>query len=69
MYDFASRYVTALYYTVTTATTVGYGDVSARNSREKLYMIFLEFIGICTFSVITGNILNLKRADRVSDIV
>lgn len=54
---------------MTTATTVGYGDVYAHNSREKLYMIFLEFIGICTFSVITGNILNLKRADRVSDIV
>jgi len=43
----------------TTATTVGYGDYSAFNKWEKLYLIFLEFTGICTFSIITGNITSL----------
>ena len=49
------RYVTSVYFVTTTASTVGYGEYGAHNSREKVFMIFLEFVGICSFSLITGN--------------
>eukprot|EP00347_Sterkiella_histriomuscorum_P000928 403373987 len=62
-------YVTSLYFVTTTATTVGYGDFSALNSWEKIYLLFLEFTGICTFSVITGNITGLKHQKKIADII
>lgn len=62
-------YVTALYFVVTTASTVGYGDFFAYNPREKLFMIFLEITAICTFSIITGNITSLKRIVNISEII
>lgn len=52
--------MTAFYFVTTTATTVGYGDYYANNKWEKFYLIFLEFTGICTFSIITGNITSIK---------
>jgi hypothetical protein len=58
-----------MYFVVATATTVGYGDYFAHNSREKTFMIFLEFIAICTFSWITGRITNLKKSRKVAEIV
>lgn len=63
------RYVTSIYFVTTTATTVGYGDYFAANSWEKLYLLFLEFTGICTFSVITGNITGLKSQRKIADII
>ena len=62
-------YVTSLYFVTTTATTVGYGDFSASNSWEKIYLLFLEFTGICTFSVITGNITGLTQQRKIADII
>ena len=32
-------------------------------------MIFLEFTGICTFSLITGNITNLKEIKQITEII
>eukprot|EP00347_Sterkiella_histriomuscorum_P006194 403353701 len=62
-------YVTSVYFVVATATTVGYGDVFAWNSREKAFMIFLEFTGICIFSIITGQITGLKKIKKISQII
>lgn len=45
-----------------TATTVGYGDITPKNSHEKLFNIVMELIAICTFALITGRILGLKSA-------
>ena len=61
--------MTAVYFVVTTATTVGYGDNFAFNPREKVYMIFLEFTGICIFSIITGNITGLKTIKKIREIL
>ena len=47
-------YMLALYFTVTTIMTVGYGDISAYNSLEMAYCIFLMLIGVVSFSYTTG---------------
>ena len=58
-----------MYFIVTTATTVGYGDFYAWNTREKVFMIFLEFSAICTFSLIIGQFTNLKDIDEISEVI
>jgi hypothetical protein len=63
------RYVTAIYYVTTTASTVGYGDYFARSPQEKVFALFLEFIGICVFSLIMGNITSLKYKRRIDKII
>jgi hypothetical protein len=63
------RYVTSIYFVTTTASTVGYGDYFGMNSHEKVFEIFLQFFGICLFSIITGNITSLKRKLRVKNII
>ena len=53
-------YVNAVYYVSTTATTIGYGDIHATTEIEMGYAIFLELVGILIFSMITGNVRNIK---------
>ena len=48
--SFKELYLIAIYYTITTLTTVGYGDISCVSSNERIFGIFLEVIGICTYS-------------------
>jgi Trk-type K+ transport system membrane component len=52
-------YITALYYTVTTITTVGYGDISAHTTTEKLLAICLMIIGAGGFSFAAGSLSSL----------
>jgi hypothetical protein len=68
-HDELFRYVTSIYFVVTTATTVGYGDVLPHNENEKGFMLFLEFSGIGIFSWISGRITNLKKSVSIADIV
>ena len=43
-------YITSFYFSVTTIMTVGYGDITANSSLEKLICIFLMLIGVIAFS-------------------
>ena len=52
-------YVTSFYFTTTTILTVGYGDISAVNSTEKLLCIFLMVIGVISFSFATGSLSSI----------
>ena len=47
-------YVTSFYFSVTTIVTVGYGDITAISSTEKLVAVFLMIIGVIAFSFATG---------------
>jgi Trk-type K+ transport system membrane component len=52
-------YVTSFYYTVTTITTVGYGDISANSTVEKVLAIILMIIGASGFSFAAGSLSSL----------
>ncbi len=41
----ADAYVTALYYTCTSLTTVGFGNVSANTMGEKIFSVVVMLIG------------------------
>ena len=48
-----------MYYTVTTITTVGYGDISATDSNERLLAILIMIVGVISFSFATGTLTSL----------
>jgi uncharacterized membrane protein SpoIIM required for sporulation len=52
-------YVTALYFTVTTIVTVGYGDISAYTETERIFCIFLMILGVFAFSFATGTLASI----------
>ncbi|XP_010538533.1 PREDICTED: potassium channel KAT1 [Tarenaya hassleriana] len=53
------RYVTALYWSITTLTTTGYGDLHANNPREMLFDIFYMLFNLGLTSYLIGNMTNL----------
>jgi hypothetical protein len=52
-------YVVAFYYTVTTISTVGYGDISGTNSIERCISIILMISGVFFFSYSSGTLTNI----------
>lgn len=51
-------YLTSFYFTITTITTVGYGDLSAQTYTEKVFCIFIMLIGVISFSFASGALTN-----------
>lgn len=52
-------YTIALYYTVTTITTVGYGDISGTNTFERIICIIIMIVGVFFFSYTSGTLTNM----------
>ncbi|MBN1685627.1 MAG: ion transporter [Spirochaetales bacterium] len=53
------RYIRAFYWTITTITTIGYGDITPEGPRQTLYVIFIEILGAGMYGLVIGNIANL----------
>ena len=47
-------YTLAIYFVVTTVSTVGYGDISSYNTGERIFCMLLMIIGVSSFSFISG---------------
>ena len=50
-----NMYTVGLYWTITTITTVGYGDISATNTEERIVACVIMVIGVIAFSFATGS--------------
>ena len=44
-FSFQSRYITSLYFTFTTLTSVGFGNVAPNTPNEKIYVVIVMMIG------------------------
>lgn len=53
------RYVTAMYWSITTLTTVGYGDLHPVNTGEMIFDIFYMLFNLGLTSYLIGNMTNL----------
>lgn len=51
-----SRYITSMYFTFTTLTSVGFGNVAPNTSNEKIYAIIVMMIGSLMYASIFGNV-------------
>ena len=58
-YGSADLYITAIYFTVTTIVTVGYGDIAAFSMAERIFCIILMLIGVVAFSYATGSLASM----------
>ena len=54
-----NQYLTAFYFTVTTITTVGYGDISGGTKTEKVFCIFIQVVGVIAFSIASGSLASI----------
>ena len=52
-------YITGMYYTVTTITTVGYGDISATTTYERIVAIVFMLVGVILFSFAAGSLSSI----------
>ena len=56
------QYIYALYWAITTMTTVGYGDITATNPIEICFSIFVEILGCAIFGYMI-NIIGMILSD------
>lgn len=52
-------YAIAFYWTITTITTVGYGDISGNNNLEKVFCSLIMVIGVFAFSFANGSLASI----------
>ena len=52
-------YIRAFYYTVTTITTVGFGDISPGTDVEMIFGVIVMICGVIAFSYATGSLSSL----------
>ena len=52
-------YILSLYWTITTITTVGYGDISGTNSTERIFCSLIMLIGVISFSYANGSLSSI----------
>ncbi|KAF9680500.1 hypothetical protein SADUNF_Sadunf06G0127700 [Salix dunnii] len=68
------RYVTSIYWSITTLTTVGYGDLHPVNTREMMFDIFYMLFNLGLTAYLIGNMTNLvvhgtSRTRRFRDTI
>ncbi|PXF49953.1 Potassium channel AKT2/3 [Gracilariopsis chorda] len=63
--DLFGKYITALYFSVYTITTIGYGDVTPENTVERTYTTVIMFLGAACFAYVISQIrMYFHRANR-----
>ena len=75
--DFATQYNMALYWAVTTLTTIGYGDITPTSNSGRLFTILIMFLGVGVYGLVIGNISRItfssfrhkeKMRERIHDL-
>lgn len=60
------NYIRALYWTITTVTTIGYGDIIPTTTAQTIYVMVVEIIGVGMYGFIIGNIANILSKKDLS---
>lgn len=62
------EYVRAVYWSFTTLTTVGYGDISAKTPPQMMFAAFTQIIGVGVFGFVLSNVASLlSRLDAARE--
>lgn len=61
------QYTTTLYFTLTTVSTVGYGDIVPTNTYEILMVIAIMIFGATVFGYIVANVSSLMNTFDISE--
>ena len=63
------HWIDAVYFTVMTMTTVGYGVPYSLEVHEMWYMMVVQFFGLAIFSSITNEVFDFKKIQTVEHMV
>ena len=55
----STKYITALYFTMTCMTSVGFGNVSPDTDSEKIFTIIMMVIGALLYATIFGHVTTI----------
>lgn len=62
------EYVKAVYWSFTTLTTVGYGDISAKTPPQMMFAAFTQILGVGVFGFVLSNVASLlSRLDAARE--
>ncbi|WP_276272756.1 NAD-binding protein [Haloarcula litorea] len=59
----------AFYFTLVTASTVGYGDVSAQSQQARLFVMSVVVLGTASFAIALGSLLGPAIEKRFSEVL
>ena len=54
-------YIVSFYWTCTTITTVGYGDITGNNVGERLFCAIMMILGVISFSFVNGSLASILQ--------
>jgi Ion transport protein/Cyclic nucleotide-binding domain len=57
--EVSSQYIRALYWTITTMTTIGYGDITPSRDLEYIVAMVIMLLGASMYAFIIGNVASL----------
>ena len=55
------KYITSIYFTIETITTVGYGDYGPQTITEKIFCMMTMIIGVISFSFASGSLASILQ--------
>ena len=58
----SAQYVAALYWSFSTLTTVGYGDISARTQQEQIYAMVMMLVGVSWYAYIVSSMSTIMSS-------
>lgn len=61
-------YIFGLYWTVTTLTTVGYGDITPDSNLGRIYTMFIMLVGVGMYGFVIGNISSVMSRAKAAQI-
>jgi CRP-like cAMP-binding protein len=57
--DYYTNYLKALYWCITTITTIGYGDITPSTNVQTIYTMFVQLTGAGMYGYIIGNLASM----------
>ncbi|TGN08453.1 ion transporter [Leptospira ilyithenensis] len=66
--DNITRYIRSLYWSVTTLTTIGYGDITPTSNAQTIYTMGVMVVGVGIYGYVIGNISTILSTIDISRI-